>query len=105
MNRNKAHVRNINKNTIQGIRDRKYRLFLFNSKNGREHQDKKKESSHHAYAATIKGIANVFAELYKDLYSSENDETETNKAAKQDLKTLVTILTKTLKTMCKTDTP
>ena len=51
------------------------------------------------------GIANVFAEFYKDLYSKKNDEIKTtNGTAKQDLKTLVTILTTILKTMSKTDT-
>ena len=52
-----------------------------------------------------KGITNVFAEFYKDLYSKKNDEIKTtNRTAKQDLKTLVTILTMILKTVSKTDT-
>ena len=52
-----------------------------------------------------KGITNVFAEFYKDLYSKRNDERKTtNRTAKQDLKTLVTILRMTLKTVSKTDT-
>ena len=55
--------------------------------------------------AMRKGITNVFAEFYKDLYSKKNDEIKTtNGTAKQDLKTLVTILTMILKTVSKTDT-
>ena len=51
-----------------------------------------------------KGITNVFAEFYKDLYSKKNDEIKTtNGTAKQDLKTLVTILTMILKTVSKTE--
>ena len=46
-----------------------------------------------------KGITNVFAEYYKDLYSKKNNEIKTtNRTANQDLKTLVTILTMLLKT-------
>ena len=52
-----------------------------------------------------KGITNVFAEFYKDLYSKKNDEIKpTNGTAKQDLKTHVTVLTMILKTVSKTDT-
>ena len=48
--------------------------------------------------AMEKGITNVFAEFYKDLYSKKNDEIETtSRIAKQDLKTLV--LTMILKTV------
>ena len=47
-----------------------------------------------------KGITNVFADFYKDLYSKKNDEIKTtSRTAKQDLKTLATILTMILKTV------
>ena len=47
-----------------------------------------------------KGITNVFAEFFKDLYSKKNNEIKTtNRTANQDLKTLVTILTMLLKTV------
>ena len=55
--------------------------------------------------ATRKGNVNVFAKFYKDLFSKKNDEREdTQDSEARPEKTLVTMLTITLKTMSKTHT-